>query len=127
MKKSITKANVIKALKKEKLKCGWFFNSNVTINNVVDCSVCAVGAVLRHMSFEKWAIEQCLNTNGLGYAAVENKYISEDINQLLKEKNYLGALSNYFEDYHGDRAKTIAFVKKHFPNKLTITITHDMC
>lgn len=116
MTKTIKKAVVIKALKKESLVSGAYF---ATLGNK-GCDVCAVGAVLRAVSFEKWAIKKGVESLGeiaVGYADPCN----DDYKELLKERNWLGALSNFFEQSN-DRAKTIAFVKEHFPAQFKLTI-----
>jgi len=117
--KSITKVDVIKALQKEPLKRGLFFRSDKK-----NCMVCVVGAVLRYMSFEKWARTKCKTLLGLGSAATYNRNIGIDPMYLVESENYLGALSCYFEDGHTIK-QCIAFVKKYFPNKLTIKITEE--
>ena len=50
MKKTITKEKVIEALEKENLRRNQFFHGH----RKPGCAVCAVGAVLRKMSFEEW-------------------------------------------------------------------------
>lgn len=58
----------------------------------------------------------------------------EDIKELLAEKNFLGALSCYFEETCSDlrvhdslepnmkiiRKKCVSFVKKHFPERIVL-------
>jgi len=119
MRKSITKTNVIKALNKEDLVRGNFFQREST-----KCAVCAVGAVLRHMSFEKWAIKLINRQGNIGDVATKNVYVNGSIRYLIKEKNYLGALSCYFEQGHTKKT-CIKFVKRYFPKKLTIEIRKE--
>jgi len=126
MRKSITKANVIKALQKEKLKRKNFFHGVSGLLWDIKCSVCAVGAVLRKMSFEEWAKQQGWNQFRIGEAATKGIYSSNhDYKRLIKEKNYLGALSCYFEKGNSKK-KCIEFVKQYFPSKLTIEIKEDL-
>ena len=128
MKKSITKVQIMKALKDEPLleHRGWFKESGPGISEK-DCAVCAVGCVLRAMSFETWARKTGLILNGLGWRAVKSSaHVTHDdyfyIGIHLKNRNYLAALSAYFESDHS-RKECIAFVKKNFPKKLTLEIT----
>ncbi len=120
--KSITKAQVIIALKKEPLTRGSFFGAIKTTKK--KCDVCAVGAILRYISFETWAHDNGYERDRLGYIITNKEATSQDTKRLIKEKNYLGALSCYFEDNH-TKKQCIAFVKKHFPKKLTLEIKED--
>lgn len=121
--KTITRALVIKALKTETLRRGnWFAGEQKK-----DCSVCAVGAVLRHCSFETWARKKSFGLNSLGWEAVKdadrvNGSQIEDTEILLEDKNYLAALSNYFE-LGNSKNKCIAFVEENFPKSFKLTIT----
>lgn len=135
MKKSITKANCIKALKKEKLKRESFFHctyvdSGGEVAYLPTCTVCAVGAILRHMSFEKWARERNISLPSIGYAAVgylcspgdyHGINTAEETRGLIKEKEYLAALSVYFESGKSKK-QCIEFVRKNFPAILTVEI-----
>ena len=120
--KSITKAQVIIALKKEPLTRGSFFGGIKRTKK--KCEVCAVGAILRYISFETWAHDIGYNINRVAYALTNQIATCQDPKGLIKEKNYLGALSCYFEDNH-TKKQCIAFVKKHFPKKLTLEIKED--
>lgn len=126
MKKSITKQGIINALKNEpRLKVGRWFHDNNDYTYKKDCAVCAVGCVLRAMSFEKWAQEKGLDLITLGNRGVHYEPTGGDsyfqLTKYLSDKNYLAALSCFFERGK-TRKQCIAFVKKHFPRKLTITI-----
>ncbi len=117
--KTITKKQVIKALKTEPLTKGSYFHSQIIKG--YKCDVCAVGAVLRHMSFEKWALENRLSTNALGTIATKGLSIGSNHKNLIKNGNYFGALSCYFEAGHS-KSKCIQYVEKNFPLKLTLEI-----
>jgi len=120
MKKSITKTEVIKALQKEPLQRGsYFYGDKKSV-----CKVCAVGAVLRAMSFEKWARKVNTEPGLLGNIATNYAAKGYNPKDLLDYKNYLGALSCYFEAGNS-KAECITFVKKYFPSKLTLTIDKD--
>lgn len=121
MKKSITKENVIKALESEVL-CRRYFFEKKRLLTPPGCKVCAVGAVLRHMSFEKWGRKNKLDLNHIGWASLHDADpVGQDPYDLLKDKQYLAALSNYFEDGNSKK-KCIAFVEKNFPEKLIVEI-----
>lgn len=121
MTKTITRALVIKALKTETLRRRTWFADN----QKPGCRVCAVGAVLRHCSFETWARKLNLDLNDLGQPAVKNEDCfggsQTVVKILLKKKNYLGALSEYFESKH-TKKQCIAFVKENFPKSFRLTI-----
>lgn len=125
MTKIITKKLIIKALQTEKLRHGDFFRSDKP-----NCTVCAVGAVLRHVSFESWVrnkLGRSVCASAIGDIATQNCAIlhsSMDVHTLVQNKNYLGALSCYFEDGHTKRA-CIAFVKKYFPKSFKCTIKEE--
>jgi len=127
MRKSITKSQAIKAIKTEKNLSynGDWFEENLDYYKK-DCNVCAVGAILRNMSFEKWARKISFDLQELGWVAVGGREAGvasmEYIKDHLKSKNYLAALSCYFESGK-TRTQCVNFIKKNFPAKLTLTIT----
>lgn len=130
---NLTKNQVIKALKTEPLRAGAFFNTEKRdsfSDTPAECRVCAVGAVLRNSLGKKILKES--NDSQLGDLAegyCQGQYIDYNSQELLKEKNYLGALSNYFEylmkrekSKHASAAvveRLVNFVNKNFPNKFT--------
>ena len=133
----IEKKTVIKALQTENLSYGWFFNSKKSKNAEKDCPVCAVGAIIRKSLGRK--IGKYTNKAEFGfelndYCAELTDHLYTDINPeiLLKEKNYLGALSSYFESFGpvlglGDikvtpvvRKRLIEFAKKNFPTRFKV-------
>jgi len=129
--KVIKRKVVIEALRKEPLVTGCFWENlgHKATNGVkAGCNVCAVGAVLRRASFEKEFLGR--DQGEIGLAATLDRCQDEDISKLLKNKNYLGALSCYFEDLipvfnsvkNKDREKCIKFVKKNFPKQFKLTI-----
>ena len=133
--KWITRRMVLKALRTEPLAHGRFWhedNQNLSLAVKPSCRVCAVGAVLRQASFEKSFLDY--PQMNIGQEATRDKFVSGDINALLKEKNYLGALSSYFENFDTrngfykdatkvTRKKCISFVKRKFPSKFRLTIS----
>ena len=125
----IEKKIVIKALENEPLSFGHFFNNP---NNEKNCEVCAVGAVIRKTlgkNINKFDVshlkEYCI-------FVTRNMFLGQNVKCLLKEKNYLGALSCYFEAHDSDgynlpavvdsvlRKKLVSFVKKNFPTRFKV-------
>lgn len=130
MKKSITKLDVVKALVNEPTlkRRSWFHIEPSRSTPKKNCSVCAVGSVLRAMSFEKWGRKIKLNLNELGTCAVKTDDITDQdaefIPEHLKDKNYLAALSCYFESGKS-RLQCIQFVISKFPEILTVEVDED--
>ncbi len=103
MKITITKKNAIKAVMTEPLKGNqWFHDGNVS-----KCEVCAVGAVLRNSTSLKNTsyyralnmAEKVVKINDYTVSAdgCKNFWDQDDYQDALKDKNYMGALSMYFE------------------------------
>lgn len=128
MTKTIRRKDVIVALNTENLKSGSFFRGEK------GCQVCAVGAVLRKVSFETWARKNKLRLHSVGEEATLGEYLSSNPKYLIKEGNYMGALSCYFEQAsdgcrYSDTVvlrRTIAFVKKYFPVRFELTLKLSM-
>jgi hypothetical protein len=105
MKITITKKNAIKAVMTEPLKGNqWFHDGNVS-----KCEVCAVGAVLRNstnfknvsytravdMAYQVVDVDYyTVSSSGYEYNGYDYKGTYRDA---LENKNYMGALSMYFE------------------------------
>ena len=123
----VTKNQIIEAISTESLIGGaWFYTK--------DCAVCAVGAVLR----------RCLNIKDREIAGVANEIVNwpehRDIELVLKRKDWLSALSSFFEQewesrdvdlYEGKkheelvalvRKRTIEFVEHNFPDEIEIAL-----
>ena len=127
MTKTITKKQIIEALQTEPiLKRGFWFEPDF-YGHKIKCSVCAVGCILRAMSFETWARENGYLLNELG--SVVTKHVNcGDIglwkrrkSEYLETNNYLAALSVHFESGYG-RKQCIKFVEQNFPDRLSITV-----
>lgn len=151
----IKKSVVIEALMTEPLRAKEFFHTGrqceIDINT---CSVCAVGAVLRKSLGAKKleAFDKQFNYGDhIPYAGFLGGYIGQTIlkgsftsdeygylDDIVAEKNYLGALSIYFEalidkyeyaELEGEsslpfvRNLLVAFVKKHFPTQFRLNLT----
>lgn len=140
-KKTVTKKQILKAIKSEPLRGGSWVRSFG--RDYADCEVCAVGAVLRN-TFRKKTVKRLVEDLIIG-AVICNQIFSIDdywpgaTRQLKREKNYMGLLSVKFEylwanhvtghcDDNGDwvyvgvdtvRKKLSKFVQEHFPNKVT--------
>jgi len=113
--KRVKRRTIIKALRKEKLRRGEFFHGEEE-----GCKVCAVGAVLRFASFEKWMRNHGFDCSGVGGTSVEGD-ARGNWKDGLKIKDWMGSLSSYFEA-RNSKEKCIAFVKKYFPKQIKITI-----
>lgn len=135
MTKTIKRAVVLRALRTEPLTSRCYFQSNAKLEYPKNCKVCAVGAVLRHASFEKWAREHGYDIDVMAAESLgcDVDGSDMDIDALLARHNWLGALSNYFElhvDRHGlkkARKDSIAFVKEYFPKQFDLTIESLDC
>lgn len=126
----IERKTVIKALKTEPLARGYFFE--VAAENIKDCKVCAVGGIVRqHLSDAILQAKRCDELSQYCEYVTGYKYdISVDESQqkeLIKEGNYLGALSAFFERQSDSgkvtkkhRESLVNFVKKNFPVKFKI-------
>ena len=100
------------------------------------CLVCAVGAVVRKVSFVKYWLSKGLDpsdqVDNYMSAIGDNYNYSTDeseIKNALKNHEYLSALSARFETWFCNgsitklrREKLIKWVKKSFPAKFTVTI-----
>ena len=128
----IEKKTVIKALKTENLEYESFFSASEDVSHR-QCSVCAVGAIIRKSLGRK--MKKIIKN---GYPTIlslycieltDGAYIGENVKKLLKNKNYLGALSCYFESFSDDfdgnvvpevEEKLVEFVRKNFPTRFKV-------
>lgn len=139
---TITKAEIIKGLRTENLAAGTWF----TVKDYIDyaesgtetgseevCGACAVGAALR-CKLGKYTVNEAeafINQALDVYSQPVGG--SGNVEVCLKNKQYFSSPSNFFEqamtDENGStrkrlprglRAKLIAFVKKNFPEKVTL-------
>lgn len=142
MEKIIKLTTVIKALETEPLKAGkWFDNEEGRKNDFKTCKVCAVGAIVRRCSALTYALKNKMNVDALVDDLVRfqdtpfniGRYSNTaDIEGQLDIKNYLGALSAFFEStmrYEKTNKPTkkvikllVAFVKNNFPKQFEVTL-----
>lgn len=133
-----TKAEIIKALKTEKLTPGAFARyvrkpsstreahmQTLIASTKQNCNVCAVGAILRN-KFKGYTI---YDLNNLGDSVTKGFYVDYDTDGLLEAKNYLGALSCEFELLSGictDESVIVnmllEFVKTNFPTRFKVSL-----
>lgn len=136
MKVTMTKAQVVEALRKEplrRLRASAFFDVTRNESEPIDgCTRCAVGAVLAYAIDERTPTSVAgnlgwRNTSGSPLGGASSKATA------LREGNYLGALSMHFEslvdDMHGTKRVTgkvrescVRFVQRNFPATITVDI-----
>jgi hypothetical protein len=131
--KIITKAQVIKALRTEPLEAQAFFHSEYA--TLERCNVCAVGAVMRQTSCLKWAQENGLRPVRIAQMLTNDQYKTNHPVRQIKEGNYFGGLSSFFEKYYtkkrekdgvrAARAMMVEFVKKHFPAAVEVRLSKN--
>lgn len=135
MKYTLRKSLIIAAIEKNELIHKAFFWADNTKKKPYDtpigtCKVCAVGAVIRECILNKKATQ--VDGSGLAHYLVPGGSIFHDKDQYLKDKDYLSALSTFFECQDRDlripksevKSRTIEFVRKNFPTQFSIEI-HD--
>lgn len=120
----ITRREILKAIRTEKLKEGGFIHLNKDELGYDDtCKVCAVGAVLRSAGVGNGSI------NIIAQLLLEAGYYSDegDEHTELEAKRYLNALSVKFEKLAsvygaGKRTKDklAIFIKKYFPKTINV-------
>lgn len=130
----ITKEQVLTAIKTEPLKAGSFLRADGKPIN--ECEVCAVGAVMRNVLNNK--IEDEDDFHKLCGRVTREQFIDNDVDVLLKNENYLGALSNYFEEMidcktwvpgdinliatQDDIKELVTFVEENFPEEFEVNV-----
>lgn len=131
---TLTRRSIIKALRTEPLAPGQWARTDAKGKTEKNCPVCAVGAVVRHCIFKGKPPK--LDEDSFLLHPLER--VSEDVTQhalpssgdvelLLEEKNYMGALTNFFEQQHFGRITpkkreiVIDWVKRNFPKEIEVT------
>lgn len=126
----ITKADIKKAITREPLeRRAWVEYPD--LKQVGSCNVCAVGAVLRSARVKNCFIpvlaeHKCSQWSSYGISRFDAIYQAL---QLVNSRDYLGALSVFFEGQSKNsrvtktqRAELLSFVELHFPDDLQITV-----
>jgi hypothetical protein len=143
---SITRSEIVKAIKKEPLKTlkagHWVLGKeNSRVKNKT-CSVCAVGAVMRNALLAPNQVARAIDD--AAWAATQDCEVADaDPMDLIAEKSWMAALSCFFENLSSEieedsdegyahvlteketkrlRDETVTFVKKNFPKKIEIDI-----
>lgn len=124
MKITFKKEEILKAIRTEKLKRGQFFHDSLYPKDPVaqTCKVCAVGAIMRS-KLHKYPSD--ISLAGLGARMINFQLLWSDtaqIPRLIEDKNYLGALSSYFETVSERKCDLVKFINKHFPKSITVEI-----
>lgn len=130
---TLTKQGILKAIEKNELihkVFFWSLSNHPREVSLKDCKVCAVGAVIRECILNKRATQ--VDGSGLALSLVKGGSIFNDVEAYLAEKDYLAALSSFFECKDRDlrltkaevKRQTLAFVKQNFPTKFKILV-HD--
>lgn len=134
--KTVTKKEILEAIKKEPLKAGSWVKMDDFGDPVKDknCTVCAIGAVLRRAKYsnqQAWEFGGCL-MNSDAVAPLDEECVDLGVEKnlverLLSEKKYLHALSVRFEGQAlrtgvGKRTRKILtdFVKKNLPDQVKL-------
>lgn len=135
---TFTRKQIIRALRTENLgRHGYGFVENDHLNKIGDCHVCAIGAVCRSAGLTNRQIYD------VSAVLCHGEYISftGDVEasrpyweKELHKKNYLGALSIYFESIGPlstnnkyretpiNREQLVDWVKKYIPVEFTVTM-----
>lgn len=132
--KTMTRRQVIRALRTEKLAGGYFVDHYIWNDKKFtsfpseskDCTVCAVGALLRYCGMSNSKISDWTDKFG-DFGAFDPTYIGASTQELLDNKQYLHALSFEFETVveklgKGKRMREhmVKFVKNNFPKTIKI-------
>ncbi len=133
--KYVTKENIIEALKTEPLRRGDFFHNFLDYQNnpsdLETCPVCAVGAVLRQCLAVTSSIAGHSVTKGNALLDPNSKLkLRNVVRRELENKNYLGALSIYFEGQNysdsfvtpNEKRNLIRFVQRNFPKRIGVNL-----
>jgi len=140
MRKTITRREVLKAIRTEPLKRGKWVQMDVYKSFVPSsdpkCEVCAVGAVLRHAGLNNEQISEFGDQMVSGpFPCVgdcfDYREFEDAVKQALKEKRYLYALSLKFERHakrlgKGRRIRNLLanFVKRNFPKSVKVSYNY---
>lgn len=117
-----------------------FIHDSMTQQEYEACNVCAVGGIFRELtslnlsiqpslainlnkfigeSVDTWAPQSSERDNNDKYTY---KFVRKEAINLIKRRDYLSALSVFFEGTDGDFKKTCRFIKDYFPKTIKINI-----
>lgn len=131
LQRTISKSEIIKALQTEPLQPGVFVEyvyvaDTCNISTDPSCNVCAVGAVLRRAGYTNDAIIKAgRELSNAGFVCQGNV---AQINEELKNRQYLNALSVKFETLMAERDRVTKavrqqlckWVEKNLPNRIKL-------
>lgn len=130
----ITRREILKAIRTEKLRPGAFIEPKLINGSSVleddTCRVCAVGAVLRQKGIPSESIEDVACAIMSDDFAIEPDDLFDSTNEFeaIKAKAYMNALSIRFERLamkngvgRRTREALCRFVKRHFPKSINIS------
>lgn len=136
MKKTVTRRQVLTALRTEPLKNGdWVHDKayDYDANKDGTCSVCAVGAIVRAAGYKDFQVSERANSACHGAAIPFNEKappseILTEAHHMAKDGDYFGSLSFLYEGMaerlgpNGKRIRTLLakHVKTYFPKTLKI-------
>lgn len=141
MNKTISKAKCIEAVKTEPLRGGhWVQSFELRPDSQRNCSVCAVGAVLRKAGCDDYSMDE-VASRLVVLALAYSHNAAREIRKALKEKRHLDALSMYFESLANPqdpgatlspilegknlsriRSKLVKFIDKNFPKRIELPL-----
>ena len=127
----VTRREILKAIRTEKLQGGAFIQTRSDYPYIVDdtCKVCAIGAVLRQKGIPSESIENMAYAITSDDFAIgpDDCFASTNEFEAIKAKAYMNALSLRFEKLakkSGTNKKTrealCRFVKRYFPKSIYI-------
>lgn len=133
MKFTLRKSLIIAALQENELIHKVFFWADNDKTKPYDtpiksCKVCAVGAVIRECILNKKATQT--DGSGLAFSLVKGGSIFHSVSEYLRDKDYLSALSTFFECLDRDlripksevKLRTIEFVRRKFPSQFSVEV-----
>lgn len=130
----VTKELILKALATEPLRIDrWFHFVGPYGDDLMTCEVCAVGAILR-TALGETELRKAHSVERLAIAATHGYYVDDESELLLSRGNYLGALSNTFENngMNGmntsqNRKACIDYVIQNFPDDIEMNLEYEAC
>jgi len=122
----ITRSDVLRAIAKEPLKPGAYVRSDG--KDPGDCSVCAVGAVLRYKGLHNDRLQSAGDYVTQGKAVIDfapGRSWHTTVETELEKKNYLGALSCFYEKIAPSRSRIRDRLRKWVQENLPTGVIYD--